>query len=133
MKQGIQMGDANKRVFNVYLGNTFLFRENNAKEESGKISKPDLFAEWRSLRNRVTEIFDAFPPSVAAIKALKDDPRFAERCDFKVLDLYANKKLIAEFEGDFIDALIWVRNNMTRVQHEHGENLGAVPDVAIER
>jgi hypothetical protein len=64
-----------KRTFYIYVGRTFWVKEKDAKTDVGKISKPDLFAEWRSLRNRVTEIYDAFEPSEAAIKALKDGGR----------------------------------------------------------
>jgi hypothetical protein len=116
------MGDANKRVFEIYISKFFLVKEKGAKTDNGKTAKcAEIFVDFRTQKDQVTQICDFYAPCQTAIKALKDDPRFLERCNFRAYDYYDKNKLIAEFEGDFIDALIWINQNMRRIQQEHGD------------
>ncbi|MDR3347033.1 MAG: hypothetical protein LBN32_00310 [Helicobacteraceae bacterium] len=110
-----------KRNFLVYIGRTFWIKEEGAKTDSGKRAKcAEIFADFRTQKDRITEVYDQFVEE-RTIKAVKDDKRFLERCDFKALCSYEADKPITNFEGTFIDALIWIRENMPRIQKEHGD------------
>jgi hypothetical protein len=101
----------------------YWIKEKDAPPNSGRLSKPDLFAELRAQRGKITEIYDAFGVADSDLETLKKDERFREQCHFIAYNDYkASDNFLAEFDGDFIDALIYVNDNFYRLQGEFGVN-----------
>jgi hypothetical protein len=121
------MGKMDIRTVGVYIARDWLIQDEAVKQGAGKEAKCEAdFIDFAvDKQGRIITIGDIDKTPEREFKALKEDKRFAERCDFRAYDYYAKNKLIAEFEGDFIDALLWVNHNMRRIQQEHGENLGS--------
>jgi hypothetical protein len=109
------------RTLNISIGRSWAIEDVTKPREFKAKCEADFIEFKVDKQKRIAAIVELYETPEKEFKALNDDPRFLEKCAFKAFDLYANKKLIAEFEGDFIDALIWINQNMRRIQQEHGD------------
>jgi hypothetical protein len=116
------MATSDKRTFHIYIAQTYWIKEKGAPPHSGKFAKCDGdFANFRAQRGKIAEIFDIYAPvDKKELERLSRDQRFRERCHFIALNAYKDDELLAEFDGDFIDALNYVNENFYRLQREFG-------------
>lgn len=106
----------------VYVGRDFVIRTREIDDVQGEEAECAwLFADFRTQNGVITEIYDLTSPHKAMIAALQDDNRFHEACIFEVHDLYENA-IVVTFEGTFIDALTYLKDNMRTIQDEGEKN-----------
>ncbi|MDR1451473.1 MAG: hypothetical protein LBI57_03965 [Helicobacteraceae bacterium] len=116
------MGKVDKRVFEIYIAQTFWIKEKDAPTHSGKYAKCDVdFIDFRVEKGRIAEIYDMYAPVDKAVKRLETDKRFREQSRFRALNAYKGDEPIAEFDGDFIDALKFVGERWDDIRRKGGD------------
>ncbi|GHS87131.1 hypothetical protein FACS189487_02700 [Campylobacterota bacterium] len=109
-----------KRKFTICIDNYWsISPKDRQKDDMGELEPNDIFLRLYTKEGRIHILYDASISFVQDMAEIKDDMRLKEQCLFEVENGYT-KKIVHKFEGDFIDALLYVRRNFYIFQYDEG-------------
>jgi hypothetical protein len=107
---------ANRQIV-IRAGKDYTIREKGLDYPTWKEAKCKvIFGAFITNKDgTIALIMDVFAKDASRIKALKEDKRFLEVCDFEVEDLF-KYEIVATFTGTWIEALEWLHKNFENLR-----------------